>query len=284
MSTNLTQIGRYEIQEEIGKGAMGHVYAAHDPFVKRKVAIKLLPRAVVMDNDVLIRFQREAEIVANLQHACIVSVYDFGEHENQPYIVMHYMAGGALKERLEDAVLSLNDAAAIIERVAEGLDVAHGQGIIHRDIKPGNILFDQAGQAFLADFGIAKIQEDYAQQLTVNMVLGTPEYMSPEQVRGQEHLDGRSDVYGLGVVTFQMLTGRYPFRANTPMGTAVSHLMDPIPNICIMREELPAESDWLMKKVLAKEPEKRFQTAGEFARSLRLVADGRGYHLRIAGM
>lgn len=284
MSTNPTKIGRYEIRDSLGRGAMGNVYLGYDPFVKRQVAIKLLPHTRLMDDDSLARFQREAEIVANLQHACIVSVYDFGEHEQQPYIVMHYMAGGSLKERVEESVLSLNETAPIIERVAQALDIAHEKGIIHRDIKPGNILFDQIGQAYLADFGIAKIQADFAQQLTANLVLGTPEYMSPEQVRDQTELDGRSDIYGLGIVVFQMLSGTFPFRATTPMGTAVAHLMDPIPDICNIRKDLPAEADWLMKKVLAKEPDKRFQTAGEFAKSLRLVADGRGYHLRIAGL
>lgn len=284
MLANPTQIGRYKINDSLGHGAMGHVYLAYDPFVKRQVAIKLLPQTRIIDSELLARFQREAEIVANLQHACIVSVYDFGEYEGQPYIVMHYMAGGSLKERVEAGPLSLNETAPIIERVAEALDIAHEKKIVHRDIKPGNILFDQLGQAYLADFGIAKIQADFAQQLTANLVLGTPEYMSPEQVRDQVVLDGRSDVYGLGIVVFQMLTGEFPFRTNTPMGTAVAHLMDPIPNICDIRKDLPAEADWLIKKVLAKDPDKRFQTAGEFARSLRLVADGRGYHLRIAGL
>lgn len=278
------KIGRYQVLDTLGKGAMGHVYLGYDPNMKRQVAIKLLSYQQTFDGDALARFQREAEIVANLEHASIVPVYDSGEHERQPYIVMQYMGGGALKERIEEQKMSLEEMADIVDRVALGLDVAHKQGVIHRDLKPANILFDERGNAYLADFGIAKLRADFAQQLTGNVVLGTPEFMSPEQVRGTADLDGRSDVYALGIMLFYALTRVLPFRAHTPMGTAIAHLMDPIPKILSHRADLPEEMNGLMVKALAKKVEERYQAAGDLARSLRLVADGRGYLLRIADL
>lgn len=280
----ITHIGRYEIKHQIGHGGMSIVYLAHDPLVKRDVAIKLLSRQRVLDDDALTRFQQEAEIVARLQHNCIVPVFDYGHYDQRPYMVMQYMAGGSLADQLTAEPLDLPALASIMSRVAIALDTAHERHIIHRDLKPANVLFDEQGQSYLADFGVAKIRADFAQQLTGNLVLGTPEYMSPEQVRGQHSIDGRSDVYGLGVVFFQALTGQYPFRASTPMGTAVAHIMDPIPRILDTRPDLPPETDLLVTNVLAKDRDKRYQTARAFAAEVQLVADGRGYHLRLTDL
>lgn len=279
--TAINHIGRYEITRQIGQGGMSIVYLAHDPLVKRHVAIKLLSRQRVTDEDALSRFQREAEIVASLQHNCIVPVFDFGHYEQRPYMVMQYMGGGSLADKINTMPLNLPALAPIMRRVAQALDMAHRQHIIHRDLKPANVLFDDQGQSYLADFGVAKIRAGFAQQLTGNLVLGTPEYMSPEQVRGQQSLDGRSDVYGLGVVFFQALTGQYPFRATTPMGTAVAHIMDDIPHIVAARPDLPPETDLIITKVLAKNRDNRYQTAQAFAEEVQLLADGRGYHLRL---
>lgn len=289
MSTNdsqetITHIGRYEILRQIGHGGMSIVFLAHDPLVKRDVAIKLLSRQRVLDNDALIRFQQEAEIVARLQHSCIVPVFDFGHYDQRPYMVMQYMAGGSLADRLTAGPLDLPALAPIMARVATALDTAHQRLIIHRDLKPANVLFDEQGQSYLADFGVAKIRAGFAQQLTGNLVLGTPEYMSPEQVRGQHSLDGRSDIYGLGIVFFQALTGKYPFRATTPMGTAVAHIMDPIPYILDTRPDLPRETELIVSKVLAKDRDKRYATAQAFAEDVQLVADGRGYHLHLTDL
>ncbi len=278
---DISHIGRYEIVRQIGHGGMSIVYLAHDPLVKRHVAIKLLSRQRVTDDDALSRFQREAEIVASLQHNCIVPVFDFGHYDHRPYMVMQYMAGGSLADKLTQEPLVLVALAPIMRRVADALDMAHQRHIIHRDLKPANVLFDKLGQSYLADFGVAKIRAGFAQQLTGNLVLGTPEYMSPEQVRGQQSLDGRSDVYGLGVVFFQALTGQYPFRTATPMGTAVAHIMDPIPSVLAIRPNLPPETDLIVNKVLAKDREKRYQTPQAFAEEVQLLADGRGYHLRL---
>lgn len=277
-------IGRYQVERELGHGAMGTVYLAYDPYVKRPVAIKLLTQKRALEEEALRRFQREAEIVANLGHPCIVMVYDYGQYEKQPYIIMQYMAGGALVEKLTPRPLSLMELSPIIDRVAQALDTAHRHGIVHRDLKPGNILFDQVGKAYLADFGIAKIRDDLAQSDTGNVVLGTPEYMSPEQVRGQQGLDGRSDVYALGIACFQALTKQLPFRGSTPIATAIAHIMEPIPSLHKHRPDLPLEIDKFIRKALAKQPAERYQTAGELAQNLRFIAEGRGYHLKLVDL
>jgi predicted Ser/Thr protein kinase len=256
-----TVIGRYEVEMEIGRGGMAVVYLARDPYMKRHVAIKVLA-AQHADPGFLDRFRREAEVIAALEHPAIVPVYDYGEHNNRPYIVMRYMAGGSLSSKMAKGRLSVAEAAAILDRLAPALDEAHGRGIIHRDLKPGNILFDQQDRPYIGDFGIVKITQIGAPTLTQEGgVLGTPAYMSPEQARGHITLDGRSDVYALGVILFEMLTGSQPFQADTPMAVALSHVLDPVPHILPRRPDLPPESDAVIYKALAKDPNDRYPTA-----------------------
>ncbi len=261
------KVGRYEIVKLLGQGGMASVYLANDPNTKRQVAVKVLPRELTLNAQFRARFQQEAEFIAKLEHPSIVPIYDFGEHEGQPYIVMQYMAGGSLADRLDKGPLLLGDIHPIMERLAAGMDAAHRKGIIHRDLKPGNILFDLNGLAYIADFGIAKLGEAGA-GLTGSGIIGTPAYMSPEQARGKETLDGRSDVYSLGVILFEMLTGKLPFEADTPMGMAVAHINDPVPDVLSLNRSLPPACSTIIRRALAKERTARFASARELASAL----------------
>jgi len=260
------RIGRYEIKAELGRGGMATVFHAYDPRFKRDVAVKVLPREFLHDLTFRERFEREAQTIATLEHQAIVPVYDFGEEEGQPYLVMRYMPGGSLADRLAHGALSTQEVTQILTRLAPALDKAHSQGIIHRDLKPANILFDDEGNPYLSDFGIAKLVEATA-ALTGSAIIGTPAYMSPEQAKGEE-VDGRSDVYGLAVLLFEMLTGDLPYEADTPMGLAVKHITEPVPRILTVKPDLPFEIEAVMNKALAKEPDERFSTAGKMATSV----------------
>ena len=267
------RFGRYEIISELGRGGMATVYHAHDPRVRREVAIKVLPREFVHDPTFRARFQREAETIAALEHPAIVPVYDYGEENGQPYFVMRYMPGGSLAERIRQGPLSLAETNRILQRIAPALDEAHARGVIHRDLKPANILFDKNGEAYLSDFGIAKLAQASG-TLTGSGVIGTPAYMSPEQASGGE-LDGRSDLYSLGVIVFEMLTGTQPYRADTPMGLAVKHLTEPVPCILEVRGDLPPDFDQVIARAMAKRREDRYATAADLAADVAAIAAGK---------
>lgn len=278
---SLTKIGRYHIRGQVGKGATATVFRAYDPRFQRIVALKLLPANLLNDVGVRTRFEREAHTIAALEHPAIVPVYDFGEEEDRLFFVMRFMDGGSLSDRLHKRPLTLTAASAILSRLAPALDEAHEQGVIHRDLKPGNILFDRRNLPYLADFGIVKLsQEGIATLTTAGGLVGTPAYMSPEQVRGQEKLDGRSDIYALGVILFQMLTARLPFNAETPLGIAVQHVTAPVPRILDFKDDLPIGCQAIIARAMAKDREDRYQTASEMARTLAELAealDGNGY-------
>jgi serine/threonine protein kinase len=263
--SDLKQIGRYQIKSEIGRGGMATVYLAHDPRFRRDVAIKVLPRQYTHDPMFRARFDREAQTIAALEHPAIVPVHDFGEDNGQPFLVMRYMPGGSLADRLADGALPLKQAVKILERIASALDRAHSLGIVHRDLKPGNILFDRYGEAFLADFGIAKMAEATA-ALTGNSIIGTPAYMSPEQVKGED-VDGRSDIYALGIILFEMLTGQQPFAAKTPIAVAYKQVNEPVPDIRARKADLPPTLQLTIDQAMSKNPDERFQTAVDLATS-----------------
>jgi serine/threonine protein kinase len=264
-------IGRYEVIHELGRGGMAIVYLARDPLIKRQVAVKVLPRQFTFDPQFRTRFQREAEVIASLEHPFIVPVHDFGEHDGQPFIVMRYMPGGTLADRLSQGSLPLPEIAGILERIGSAIDYAHSRGVVHRDIKPGNILFDAQEVAHLSDFGIAKLVESSA-AFTGTALIGTPEYMSPEQARGEKGLDGRSDIYSLGVLLFQALCGQLPFKADTPMGMAVAHLNEPVPSLLAKRPDLPPGYETVVRRTLEKDPAKRYPTASELAHTVSELA------------
>lgn len=267
-------IGRYQIIEELGRGGMATVYHAYDPSFERDVAIKVLPQAFLHDELFRARFEREAKTVAALEHSAIVPVYDFGEESGQPYIVMRMMKGGDLNQKLEKGALTVEEAAKIVINLASALDAAHAKGIVHRDLKPGNILFDQYGNALLSDFGIARLTQG-SHTLTGENIIGTPAYMSPEQVQGDEELDGRSDLYALGILFYQMLIGETPYQATTPAKVMMKHILEPVPSFSQVKPDLsPLVERWL-QRILAKDPDERFATANQMVESLQSALQGR---------
>lgn len=269
------KIGRYDVKAELGRGGMATVYRAFDPRFKREVAIKVLPREFLHDPQFRVRFEREAQTIAALEHSAIVPVYDFGEdaESGQLYIVMRLMTGGSLADRLAVGPIPLLEAARIFHQLASALDKAHAKGIIHRDLKPGNILFDADDNPYIADFGIVKLTEASA-SFTGSGVVGTPAYMSPEQARGDRGLDGRSDIYTLGAILFQMLTGKLPYEADTPMGIAIKHITEPPPHILETKPDLPPACEGLIQKAMAKNRDERFSTANGLAEALATTAAG----------
>ena len=267
------KIGRYEVKGELGRGGMATVYRAYDPSFEREVAIKVLPRELLHDPQFRDRFRREIKTIASLEHPAIVPVYDVGEEDGLPYFVMRYMPSGSVTQVDEKGKFSLEDAARIIERLSGALAYAHRNGLIHRDLKPDNILFDSNADPFISDFGVAKIT-DSATNMTGSGIIGTPAYMSPEQAQGDK-IDNRSDIYGLGVIIFQMLSGHQPYEATTPMGVAVKHITDPVPEILKINPDLPQKTDNIIKTAMAKDPGLRYQTATELAQALTEAAFGK---------
>lgn len=265
-------IGRYEIKQLLGRGGMASVYLARDPHFERDVAIKILPREFLHDPQFLTRFRREAKTIASLDHPAIVPVYDYGEDDGQPFLVMRYMAGGSLSEHLHLRPISLTEAIIITRRIASALDEAHQKGLVHRDLKPGNVLFDQRSDAFLSDFGIVKMTEATA-SFTGTGVIGTPAYMSPEQVHGDQEMDGRSDIYTLGIMLYQMLTGELPYKADTPAKQMMAHILDPIPDIKQKRPDLPPGFNQVLSKAMAKKPDDRFNTASLMVDELETITN-----------
>jgi serine/threonine protein kinase len=269
----LTKIARYEILRELGRGGMATVYLAHDPNFQRDVAVKVLPREAMHDSTLYHRFQREARTIASLEHPAIVPVHDFGESEGQPFLVMRYLSGGSLASRIKQGPLPVGEAAKVLLRIGGALDAAHAKGIVHRDLKPANILFDQYGDAYLSDFGIAQLSESTS-PLTGSAIIGTPAYMSPEQIRGGEKVDGRADIYALGIVLFEMLTGKTPFKADTPAQLMMAHLANPTPRLPEDKSDLPDTINGVLIRAMAKDPDLRFQKASEIGNLLAAIAAG----------
>ncbi len=268
------KIGRYTIKSELGRGGMATVYLAYDPVLERDVALKLLPNYFAHDPEFSARFEREAKTVAALEHGSIVSMYDYGEDGEWPYFVMRLMKGGSLKERIAEGPMSLEEAAKIIERVAGALDKAHSKEIVHRDLKPGNIMFDEDGAAYLGDFGIVKLAENTESYTRTGNTLGTPAYMSPEQADGKPDIDGRSDIYSLGIILYEMLTGSAPFTHDSMPRLLIMHLTAPIPNALDARPDLPAGVQDVIEKAMAKERDGRYATAAAFADALKAAMKG----------
>ncbi len=266
------QIGRYEIQERLGRGGMGAVYRAYDPRVRRDVALKILDHRFSQDKRFLSRFQREAEVVAKIDHPGIVPVYDYGEDAGELYLVMQLMKGGTLSERIKEGFFSLEETTRIFKQIAPALDTTHKQGIVHRDLKPDNILFDEYGVPHVADFGIVKTVGGQGTITQGNMV-GTPAYMSPEQVKGQRDIDGRSDIYSLGVILFHMLTGKRPYQGDNLFQMALQHINAPIPSILEARADLPPGCKTVIRRAMNKDREKRYQSVAALVADLERVHD-----------
>jgi tRNA A-37 threonylcarbamoyl transferase component Bud32 len=264
-------IERYKIIRELGRGGMAVVYRAIDTMLDRNVAVKMIlseNTSREKSEKLLKRFNREAKTLANLSHPNIVKVLDYGDYEGTPYLVMEYIAGGALKSRMGKPI-PYAEAAALLLPIARALHHAHQQKIVHRDVKPENILINDSDQLMLSDFGILKLVDlEESHGLTgTGKIVGTPAYMSPEQIRGRE-VDGRTDMYSLGIVFFEMITGRKPYNALTPIELSMQHLHDPIPKAKQFIRDLPAEVDQVIAKSIAKNPEDRYPNVGAFAQAL----------------
>lgn len=264
----LHSIDRYELRREIGRGATSTVYFAYDPRIGREVAVKLMLTPGITNLASRKRFEQEARAIATLEHPTIVPLYDFGECEGKPYIVMRYMAGGSLTDQLRQGPIPFTDALVVVSRVASALDQAHRRGIVHRDIKPDNILFDQYGNGFLSDFGIVQMPSHHGVSPSQSGATGTPAYMSPEQILRTGKLDGRSDVYSLGAVLYEMLSGAWPYSAESPYALAVKHVSEPPPSLLAVRPELPSELDRIISQAMSKRPQNRYPTAGAMVRDL----------------
>ena len=261
------RIDRYEIKHLMGQGGMATVYRAYDPRFERDVALKLMPKAFLYEPDFRTRFIREAKTIAMLEHPNIVPVYDFGDDHGQPYLVMRLMAGGSLSDKLENGPLPMNEVLKIMERVGAALDAAHQRGIVHRDLKPANILFDQYDNAYLADFGIVRLAEGGGTSLTGTGTIGTPGYMSPEQIQGHQ-LDGRADIYALGVMLFEMITGERPYKADSAPMMIVKQMTEEVPKLRTINPNLPLSYDAVIERVTAKNRDSRPQTAKQLANML----------------
>lgn len=251
-------LGNFRIVERIGSGGMATVFKAYQANLDRYVAIKVLPSYYARDPDFVKRFVQEARVVAKLIHPNILQIHDFGEQENITYIVMEYVEGGTLKERLRRP-LSTGEAADYMIQAAEGLICAHNNGIVHRDVKPANMLLRKEGYLLLSDFGIAKILEGTTNLTRAGVGIGTPQYMSPEQGTGMA-VDRRSDIYSLGIVLFHCLTGQVPFTADTPLSITLKHLNEPLPVEMLRRAGVPSQIEQVIVKMTAKSPQDRFQT------------------------
>jgi serine/threonine protein kinase, bacterial len=261
---NPARFGRYEVEALIGRGGMGAVYRAQDPRFRRTVAIKVLSRHLLSDDQFRVRFDREARVVAALEHPAIVPVYDYGEEDGEPYLVFRYMEGGNLAERIaREGPLPVEVVAALTRRLADALDHAHGEGVIHRDVKPANVVFDRNGNAYLTDFGIAAMTV-HTVSLTGLGTIGSPGYMSPEQCEGKP-ATAASDIYSLGCTVYEALTGRAPFQAENPMALLLKHIREEPPLVSALRGGVPVAVAAAVSQALAKEPGIRAATAGALA-------------------
>jgi len=261
-------IGEYEIIELIGEGGMAAVYKARQPSVDRLVAIKVLPRQLSEDPAFIRRFQHEARVIAHLEHRSILPIYAYGEHEGTPYIVMRLLEAGSLRRRLLQERLDLATVARIVDQVGEALDYAHSEGVVHRDLKPSNILLDDNGNAYLTDFGIAKMLGATSTHITGEGVVGTPTYMSPEQCQGKSATPA-SDLYALGAILFELVTGEPPFYADTALAVMYMQVKEPVPSVQSIDPDLPALVDRVILKAMAKKPQARFSSGVALASAFR---------------
>jgi len=271
ITSNPEKIGRYQILERVGKGGMGVLYRGIDPVLDREVAIKLMLMDFSEDTEQMRpRFYREAQAAAKLQHSNIVTIFEFAEDHNTPYIVMEFLRGSSLAQRMTSPLpLTLDDKLNIVAQLCGALHYAHGQGVVHRDIKPANIFIMPDGTVKLLDFGVAKLTSSTLTRQ--GDVLGSASYMSPEQVGGSETVDGRSDIFSVGVMLYELLAGRKPFVGEGPTATIVKILREDAPSLNQAAPGLPPQLVAAVDKALAKNPEQRFQTAGDLSRELQWI-------------
>ncbi len=256
-----SSLGPYQVLEQIGRGGMAAVYRAHEPRRDRFVALKVLAPHLCSDPSFEERFRREAQVLTRLAHPSIVPVEAFGEVDGHAYLVMPYLPVGTLSDRLRDAPIGPQEGARLVRQISEALQYAHDDGVVHRDVKPSNVLLDEEGNALLSDFGLARMQEASA-SLTGSALVGTPAYMSPEQARG-EKADPLSDQYSLGVILYLLTTGHLPFEAETPMAVALKQIHEPLPLIRENSPNVPEAVERVILKATAKAPGDRFASVAD---------------------
>jgi len=278
-----TLADKYLIEELIKTGGMGSVYRGKHVLMDKRVAIKVLRPSLAVDDDVVVRFSREAKAASRISHPHAVNVTDFGESESGVvFLVMEYLDGQTLKEVIKsEGAMSLERTTEIVRQVAGALDAAHEQGVIHRDLKSDNIMLSQTNGgdwAKVLDFGIAKIQQPEGVRdidiTAANLVIGTPQYMSPEQCSQSGPIDKRSDVYSFGIIVYEMLAGRVPFTGESPTLIMMKQVQDEPPPISEFRPDLPVAVEQIISRALAKQPEDRFQSAGELSKALAEASEG----------
>jgi predicted Ser/Thr protein kinase len=259
--------GRYELEELVGSGGMSSVYRAHDRLLERRVALKILHEQFTRDEDYVERFRREARAVAQLTHPNIVTVIDRGEQDGRQFIVFEYVDGMNLKELVaQEGRLSPREAIELGLQVARGLAFAHDQGLVHRDVKPQNVLLDADGRAKVTDFGIAHAVDVDGMTIT-GTIMGTSNYIAPEQARGQP-VDEQTDVYSLGCVLYELLAGEVPFDGDSFVAIAMRHVNDPVPSVREVRPDVPPRLDWAIQRAMAKDHDDRFDSMTDFAAEL----------------
>ena len=268
-------VGPYTILEQLGQGGMATVYKAYHPALERYVAIKVLHPAFTQDPAFLNRFRREAKLVARLEHPNIVPVYDFAEHQGKPYLVMKYIPGKTLKARLAESPLTAQEGMRIVVAVGAALSHAHAGGILHRDLKPSNVLLSDEGPVYLADFGLARIAASGESTLSSDMLMGTPQYISPEQARGDKNLDAGTDIYSFGVLLYEMVVGRVPFNADTPYSVIHDHIFTPLPPPSVLNPKVPQAVERVLLRALAKARGDRYPTIDAMVRAFRSAVSGR---------
>ena len=262
-------LGQFEILEAIGQGGMALVYKAMQPAMNRIVALKVLSTPMTVNPTFLARFKQEAQMIASLEHTHILPVYDMGDQDGWVFIAMRYMSHGTLTARIAQGPVPLKDVSQWIEQIGSALDYAHQRGVVHRDVKPSNVLLDAQGNAFLADFGIARWSEGSV-SLTGSGVIGTPQYMSPEQGQGLK-IDGRSDEYSLAVMAYEMIIGRPPFEAETPLAIVLKHITEPLTPPISINPRVPQGVSDVISRALSKDPNDRYPTTAAFAQALSAV-------------
>ena len=271
-------LGQFEIMDEIGRGGMAAVYRARQRSINRIVAIKVLPPALMHDPTFYERFTREVDVISHLEHPHILPIYDYGEAEGIPFIAMRFLAGGSMAQVVRRGLPLFEWLVKPLDQIGQALDYAHQQGVIHRDLKPGNILLDERDNAYLTDFGIARVLNS---NLTGSAIIGTPAYMSPEQANALP-LDARSDIYSFGIVLYELLTGREPYEAETPVALLLKHLNEPIPSLRERRPETPEAIEWVVQRATAKNPADRYASAGEMAAAYAAAVRGDSWNTPFA--
>lgn len=263
------QVGPYRIMEQLGQGGMATVFKAYHPALDRYVAIKVLHQAFLEDPNFHTRFQREARVVARLEHPNIVPIHDYAEHEKRPYLVMKFIEGETLKARLQRGPLSPAEIERIVEAVGMALFYAHKQGILHRDIKPSNVMLANDGQIYLADFGLARIAQSGESTLTSDVILGTPQYISPEQALAKKNLDEGTDIYSFGVMIYEMVVGCVPFSADTPFSVIHDHIYTALPLPSMVNPDISPDVERVLLKALAKERSDRYPDVASMAQAFK---------------